>query len=55
MTDSKPSFDQHVSSICNKASRKLHALGRIASFVSFEKRRTLMKAFIESLFNYYPL
>ena len=43
---SKLSFDHHVSSICSKASMKLHALGRIASFVSLEELRTIMKAFI---------
>ena len=31
---SELSFDRHVSSICSKTSKKLHALGRIASFVS---------------------
>ena len=55
LIDSEPSFDQHISSICSKASKKLHALERIASFMSFNKRRTLMKAFIESQFNYCPL
>ena len=55
LIDSELSFDQHISSICSKASKKLHALGRIASFMSFNKRRTLMKAFIESQFNYCPL
>ena len=53
--DSELSFDKHVSSICSKASKMLHALGRIASFMSFNKHRTLMKAFIESQFNYCPL
>ena len=53
--DSELSFDKHVSSICSKASKMLHALGRIASFMSFDKHRTLMKAFIESQFNYCPL
>ena len=55
LTDSELSFDQHVSFVCSKASKKLHALGRIATFMSFEKCRTLMKAFIESQFNYCPL
>ena len=41
LIDSELSFDQHVSFICTKASKKLHALGRIATFMSFEKRRTL--------------
>ena len=53
--DSELSFDQHISSICSKMSKKLHALGRIATLRSFNKRRTLMKAFIESQFNYCPL
>ena len=55
LIDSELSFDQHVSFISRKASKKLHALRRIASFMSFEKRKTLMKAFIQSPFNYRPL
>ena len=55
LIDSELSFDQHVSSICRKASEKLYALARSATFVSFEKRKTLMKAFIKSQFNYCPL
>ena len=55
LIDSELSFDQHVSSICSKASQNIYALGRIATFMSSEKRRTLMKAFIESQFNYCPL
>ena len=55
LIDSELSFDQHVSSICCKDSEKLHALGRIANFIFCEKRRKLMKAFIESQFNYCPL
>ena len=44
LIDSELSFDQHISSICSKASKKLHALGRIATLLSFNKRITLMKA-----------
>ena len=55
LIDSELSFDQHISSICSKARKKLHALGRIATLVSFNKHRTLMKAFIQSQFNYCPL
>ena len=55
LIDSELSFDQHVSSICSKASKKLHALGRIATFMSFKKGRTLMKTFVESQLNYCPL
>ena len=35
--------------------RKLHALARIAHYTDFEKRRSLMKAFVISQFNYCPL
>ena len=55
LIESEISFDQHISSICNKARKKLHALGRFATFKLFNKLRTLMKAFIESQFNYCPL
>ena len=50
LIDSEFSFEQHVSYICSKASKKLHALGRIASFMSLEKRRILIKAFTGSQF-----
>ena len=55
LIDSELSFDQHISSICSKASKKLHALGCIATFMSFSNRRALMKLFIESQVNYCPL
>ena len=38
-----------------KASQKLHALAIIASYMDFEKRRSLMKTFLILLFNYFPL
>ena len=37
---SELTFDQHGSSICSKASKKLHALGCIATFMSFKNRKT---------------
>ena len=36
-------------------SRKINALGQIANYMPLEKRRIVMKTFIESQFNYYPL
>ena len=50
--DSELNFDNHLSAICNKASRKINALGRIANYMFLEKRRYVMKTFIESQFNY---
>ena len=53
--DSKLSFENHVSSLCKKASQKLHALARVVNFMDLAKRKSLMKAFITSQFNYCPL
>ena len=48
-------FDDHVNSLCKKACQKLNALARLAPYMSVEKRRIIMKAFIESQFGYCPL
>ena len=51
----KLSFENHVSSLCKKASQKLHALARVVNFMDLAERKSLMKAFITSQFNYSPL
>ena len=53
--DSELKFENHTTVTCLKVSKKINALCRISSFMSLEKRRTLMKAFIESQFNCCPL
>ena len=53
--DNKLNFEDHVASLCKKASQKLHALARVAPFMETKKLRILMKAFIESQFSYCPL
>ena len=53
--DSKLSFENHVSSLCKKASQKLHALARVVNFMDLAKRKSLMKAFITAQFDYCPL
>ena len=53
--DNNLNFNEHVSNICDKVSQKLHILARVAVFINTEKLRILMKAFIESQFNYCPL
>ena len=53
--DSKLSFDDHVISLCKKASQKLHALARVAQYMDIPKRRAIVKAFIDSQFGYCPL
>ena len=53
--DNNLDFNEHVSKLCKKVSTKLHALARISNFMNQSKLRLLMKAFIDSQFNYCPL
>ena len=53
--DSNLSFESHVTSLCKKASEKLHSLARISRYMDLNKRSNLMKSFITSQFSYYPL
>ena len=46
-------FDEHISTICNKVGKNV--LSRLVNYISFDKRRIVMKAFIGSQFNYCPL
>ena len=49
------SIETHLNSVIKKGNQKLHALMRISKYQSSEKLRLVMKAFIESQFNYCPL
>ena len=40
---------------CAKVSQKLHALARVSKFMDQDKRRLLMKAFVNSQFGFCPL
>ena len=53
--DHELKFDDHVNRLCKKASLKLDALARIATFTNVSKERIIMKSFIESQFGYCPL
>ena len=48
-------FDDHVASLCKKASQKMNALTRVAQYMNLAQRRSIMKAFIYSQFGYCPL
>ena len=50
--DSKISFGDQINNLCKKTSQKLNALARIAPYISLEKRKTVMKAYIISQFAY---
>ena len=53
--DSKLTFDDHISELCKKTSRKIHALSRVTPYMNISKRRILMNAFFKSQFSYCPL
>ena len=53
--DSNLTFENHISSICKKASQKLNAFARITPYMSIKKRRTIMKSFGTSQLSYCPL
>ena len=48
-------FDKHVLKLCSKTNQKLSVLSRMAKLLSFNKRRTLFKAFVEYQFKYCPI
>ena len=52
--DNRLNFDYHVSQLCKKASKKLHALAGIFKYVETSKRRVLVNSFITSQFSYCP-
>ena len=53
--DRNLNFNEHVSSLCRKASTKLSVLPSLSNFMIFKQRRILLKTFIESQFGYCPL
>ena len=54
--ESELKFENHITKLlCLKVSKILNALCHTSSYMSLEKRRTLMKAFVEPQFNYCPL
>ena len=53
--DNKLDFKDYVSKLCKKGNQKLHALARVAKYLSKDKLRLLMRTFINSQFNYCPL
>ena len=53
--DKNLKFNTHLSNICKKVGNKVTALARLVNIVPMEKKRILMKSFIESQFSYCPL
>ena len=46
--DVDPKFDKRALKLCKKANQKVITLYRMPKLLSFEKRKTLFKAFVES-------
>ena len=55
MIDRNLRFDEYIVSQCKKAGRKLNVIVRIGKCMAIERRRMLMKIFIEYQFGYCPL
>ena len=53
--DKDLNFNLHLKSLCKKVNQKVSALARIANILPFQKRRIILKTFIESQFSYCPL
>ena len=53
--DSELKFEEHINKICNIVNKKLNALHRIVSHMIWDKRKMLLRAFIQSQFSYCPL
>ena len=45
-------FDQHISSLCKKASNQLNAIGRIQKYMGLKEKDVFLNSFIVSNFNY---
>ena len=53
--DNELKFNDHINYLCKKAGQKLNALAQIAPFMDTNKKRTIMKASVESQFSFCPL
>ena len=53
--DNKMAFEKHIKKVLIKGNQKLHALMRVAKYMTTEKLRLVMKSFIGSQFKYCPL
>ena len=53
--DKDLNFNEHIRNVCQKAGRKVTALGRICRYLNLDKRKILFKAFIQSQFAFCPI
>ena len=53
--DNRLNFDYHVSKLCKKAGKKLHALTRVFKYMNISQHKLIANAFIMSQFSHCPL
>ena len=53
--DNRLNFDYHISQLCKKAGKKLHALTRVFKYIDISQRKSIANAFIVSQLTYCPL
>ena len=53
--DRKLNFNEHVTNLCDKASKKIQALARIFPYIPQTQKRLLMNAYFMFQFGYCPL
>ena len=53
--DKRLSFENHVSSLCKKASTNVICLNRIRSFINYSQAKSLFESYIVSSFSYAPI
>ena len=53
--DNKLNFENHIKSLCSKASQKLGALQRFSNLLDVQKKNLLFNSIIKSQFSYCPL
>ena len=53
--DNTLNFDYHISQLCKKTGKKIHALTRVFKYMNISQRKLIANAFIMSQFSYCPL
>ena len=53
--DDKLFFDEHLSSLCKKASNQLNAISRLHKYLAFKEKEVLINSFVYDNLNYCPL
>ena len=55
LIDNKLTFDPHMEQLCKKGTQKLHALKRIAQYMTIKQKKLIMNTLIKSQLSYSPL